>query len=79
MIGRLRENWLLLLTGLFALALVLIESTHTGDFHIFLSASQDLIDGKNIYQVQYHGIYQLSHGLPKRDHHGLTISRLFGI
>lgn len=47
-------NWSYLIGGLLLLVLLLIEANVRGDFHIFISASHDLFDGKNIFQITYH-------------------------
>lgn len=46
-----------LLLGLFLLAIAFIEARGQGDFHIFLEASGDLLNGENIYQNKYHDWY----------------------
>ena len=47
-------NRIYLIVGLLLLVLLLIESNVRGDFHIFISASRDLFQGKNIFQITYH-------------------------
>lgn len=56
----LRNNWLSFLGGFIVLIIVLFEAKVTGnggDFNIFVSASRDLLLGKNIYQIQYNEWY----------------------
>ena len=57
MLNTIKENWLVFSGGLLALVLLFIESKSIGDFDIFISASADLLDGKNIYQIKYHEWY----------------------
>jgi hypothetical protein len=48
-----RSNWQNVLFSLSILAIVLYEAQGEGDFKIFLSASEDLFIGKNIYKEFY--------------------------
>ncbi len=43
--------------GLVILIIILFEARGKGDFNIFISASRDLLLGKNIYQIQYNEWY----------------------
>lgn len=45
------------LIGLFCLLIILVESHTIGDLDIFIKASSDLWNGKNIYQETYHEWY----------------------
>ena len=49
----LRNKWSYYLSGLVILIIILFEARGKGDFDIFISASRDLLLGKNIYQIQY--------------------------
>ena len=53
----LRKNWLYYFGGLVILIIILFEAQGKGDFNIFISASRDLMSGKNIYQIQYNEWY----------------------
>lgn len=50
----LQKKWIYLVGSLPLLALLFIEAKVLGDFHIFVSASRDLFEGKNIFQTTYH-------------------------
>jgi hypothetical protein len=45
------------LGGFIILFLIFFEARGKGDFNIFISASRDLMQGKNIYQLQYNDYY----------------------
>lgn len=53
----LKKNKLSILIAILLLLLILVEARGQGDFDIFLQASKDLFDKKNIYQIQYHDWY----------------------
>lgn len=53
----LQSNKSSVIFGLLLLLIAFIEATGHGDFDIFLSASNDLSEGKNIYQIKYHNWY----------------------
>jgi len=46
-----------ILLGLATFILILYEAQGKGDFNIFLSASRDLLSGKNIYEISYNQWY----------------------
>ncbi len=52
-----RDKWPYYTGGLILLMIILFEAQGKGDFDIFLSASRDLLLGKNIYTIQYHEWY----------------------
>ena len=52
-----RNKWLYYFGGLVILIIILFEARGKGDFNIFISASRDLLLGKNIYQIQYNEWY----------------------
>ncbi|MDP4266222.1 MAG: glycosyltransferase 87 family protein [Bacteroidota bacterium] len=51
------NKWLYYLGGFIILSIILFEAQGKGDFNIFISASRDLLAGKNIYKVQYNYYY----------------------
>jgi hypothetical protein len=53
----LRNKWSYYFGGLVILIIILFEARGKGDFNIFISASKDLLLGKNIYQIQYNEWY----------------------
>jgi hypothetical protein len=53
----LRNKWPYYFAGLIILIIILFEARGKGDFNIFISASRDLLSGKNIYQIQYNEWY----------------------
>ncbi|OFX32743.1 MAG: hypothetical protein A2X08_06770 [Bacteroidetes bacterium GWA2_32_17] len=53
----LKNNWLYYFGGLIILLVILFEARGKGDFYIFISASRDLMLGKNIYNIQYNEWY----------------------
>lgn len=55
--GHLRKKWLYYLGGLIIFLIILFEAQGKGDFNIFISASKDLLMGKNIYKIQYNEWY----------------------
>lgn len=55
--GHLKNTWLYYLGGLAIFGIILLESRGTGDFDIFLSASQDMMQGENIYENKYREWY----------------------
>jgi len=57
MIDFLKRNKVEFFIGFTLLILLLIESRGRGDFQIFLDASRDLFEGKNIYKIQYNEWY----------------------
>ena len=57
MINAIKGNWFVILSSLSILIFLLVEANGIGDFDIFISASKDLLAGKNIYQTQYHDWY----------------------
>lgn len=53
-----QKKWLYYLVGLIILLIILFESKGSGgDFNIFISASKDLLLGKNIYRIHYNEWY----------------------
>jgi hypothetical protein len=48
-----KNKWLYYVGGLLILIILLFEARGTGDFYIFISASKDLMLGKNIYDIHY--------------------------
>jgi Glycosyltransferase family 87 len=64
MLKHLKNKWLYYLGGLVILVAILFEVRGSGDdFNIFLSASRDLMLGKNIYQVPYNEWYHYYYDL----------------
>lgn len=57
MIDFVKNNKLTILLGILLIILLLIESNGRGDFNIFLNASRDLLEGKNIYSIKYNEWY----------------------
>ena len=58
MIVYLRNKWHYFLGGILILIIVIYEAQgNGGDFNIFLSASRDLLLGKNIYSIKYNEWY----------------------
>lgn len=57
MIHLIKRNIVPILLGLGLLILLLIESRERGDFNIFINASKDLLEGKDIYKIKYHDWY----------------------
>lgn len=55
--GQFKNTWLYYLGGLVLVAIILFEARGKGDFNIFISASRDLMSGRNIYQIQYNEWY----------------------
>lgn len=53
----LKKYWLQLLLLIGVCILCLIEAQGKGDFYIFLSASRDMLEGKNIYTIKYNEWY----------------------
>ena len=53
----LRNKWSYYFGGLVILIIILFEARGKGDFNIFVSASRDLLLGKDIYQIQYNEWY----------------------
>lgn len=49
----LKKYWLHILLGIAVLGVILFEASGNGDFNIYLSASHDLLEHKNIYQIYY--------------------------
>lgn len=54
---QIKKNWLNYTGGLLALILVIVEARSLGDFNLFLSASRDLVNQGNIYQIRYNQWY----------------------
>ena len=59
----LRNNLLYIFAGLGILVIILIEAQGKGDFNIFISASRDLLSGKNIYHIWYNQWYNYYYDL----------------
>ena len=53
----LKNNWFYYFGGFVILLIILYEAQGKGDFNIFLSASKDLIEGKNIFEIHYNEWY----------------------
>lgn len=53
----LMNKWSFYFGGLVILIIILFEAREKGDFDIFISASRDLLLGKNIYEIQYKDWY----------------------
>lgn len=58
-----KRNLKFILVSLFLLTLILIESRGQGDFKIFLDASTDLFNDKNIYKINYNEWYHYYYDL----------------
>jgi len=52
-----KRNWLQYLGGVAVLLIILYEARVKGDFDLFLSASADMFEGKNIYAIKYREWY----------------------
>lgn len=60
----LKNNWLYYIIGLIVFIDILFEAQGSGgDFNIFLSASKDLLAGKNIYLIKYNEWYNYYYDL----------------
>ena len=57
MIAYIKHNYQYLAAAMILLAVIFHEATGKGDFYIFLSASRDLWEGKNIYTTSYNDHY----------------------
>jgi hypothetical protein len=53
----LKKYWSLITLLIGVVILCLIEAQGKGDFYIFLSASRDMLEGKNIYEIRYNEWY----------------------
>lgn len=52
-----KNRLLYIALGLIILLIILYEAQGKGDFNIFVSASRDLLSGKNIYEIKYNQWY----------------------
>jgi hypothetical protein len=63
MLTHLKHNWFYYLAGALVLALILIEAQGQNDFDIFLAASRDLWQKKNVYTTMYNEWYHYYYGV----------------